>query len=42
MKFVHPTATGYIELPWPRGSAQANRFFQKRRERRNKRLGKRR
>ena len=40
--FKHPTAMGLIDLPWPRGSKQANRYFQQLREKENTRAGKRR
>ena len=38
-KFAHPRLDGNVAwLPWPRGSAAANRFFNQRRAKRNKRL----
>jgi len=37
-KYAHPAPLGFHWLPWPRGSAEANRYFNERRARRNRRL----
>ncbi|MDE2102752.1 MAG: hypothetical protein KGL39_36240 [Patescibacteria group bacterium] len=40
-QYVHPERFGgYPRLPWPRGSKEANRFFNERRHKRNVRKGK--